>query len=260
MTDKIPSQGIALVTGAAKRIGRAIAHGLATAGWDVAIHFHRSVADAESLQNEIVALGRRAITLQADLAQALEIEDLIERCADRIGAPTCLVNNASIFTFDEIDSLTIDNWDAMQATNLRAPIMLARDFARFLPAGAEGNIINLLDQKIANLNPDFFSYTIAKVGLEAATHTMAMALAPRIRVNAVAPGLTLESGGQTTENFVQAHRMTPLGRAGKLNDIVAAVLFLLETKSVTGQTIFIDGGQRLMPLDRDVMYKVEGDL
>lgn len=245
-----------MVTGAAKRIGRAIAHGMAMAGWDVAIHFHRSVADAESLQNEMVALGRRAITLQTDLAQAAQVEALIQRCADRLGAPTCLVNNASIFSFDEIGSVTINNWDAMQATNLRAPIILARDFARFLPAGVEGNIINLLDQKIANLNPDFFSYTIAKVGLEAATHTMAMALAPRIRVNAVAPGLTLVSGDQTPENFAQAHRMTPLGRAGKLDEIVAAVQFLLQTKSVTGQTIFIDGGQRLMPLDRDVMYKV----
>ena len=144
----------------------------------------------------------------------------------------------------------------MHATNLRAPILLARDFAKRLPAGAEGNIINLLDQKIANLNPDFFSYTIAKVGLAAATHTMAMALAPRIRVNSVAPGLTLLSGDQTLDNFAQAHRMTPLGRAGKLDDIVAAVLFLLNAQSVTGQTIFIDGGQRLMPLDRDVMYKV----
>ena len=256
MTDKISAQGIALVTGAAKRIGNAIAHGLATAGWDVAIHFHRSVADAESLQNEIVALGRRGITLQADLAQASEVEQLIERCTDRLGTPTCLVNNASVFNFDELKSVTLNNWDAMQATNLRAPIMLARDFARFLPAGAEGNIINLLDQKIANLNPDFFSYTIAKVGLEAATHIMAMALAPRIRVNAIAPGLTLVSGDQTSENFAQAHRMTPLGGAGKLDDIVAAVLFLLQTNSVTGQTIFVDGGQRLMPLDRDVMYTV----
>ena len=258
MIDRTPSQGIALVTGAAKRIGYAISHGLATAGWDVAIHFHRSVADAEVLQNAIAARGRRAIMLQADLAQSAEVEKLIQRCADRLGPPTCLVNNASVFSFDEISSVTANDWDAMQATNLRAPIMLARDFARFLPNGVEGNIINLLDQKIANLNPDFFSYTISKVGLEAATHMMAMALAPRIRVNAVAPGLTLVSGDQTPENFAQAHRMTPLGRAGKMDDIVAAVLFLLQTKSVTGQTIFIDGGQRLMPLDRDVMYKVQG--
>ncbi len=256
MTDRTQAHGIVLVTGAAKRIGRAIAHGLAVAGWDVAIHFYRSSADAQALQKEISALGRRAITLQADLAQPAEVEGLMQRCADQLGAPTCLVNNASVFSFDEIGSVSAPDWDAMHATNLRAPILLARDFAQRLPAGAEGNIINLLDQKIANLNPDFFSYTIAKVGLDAATHTMAMALAPRIRVNAVAPGLTLLSGDQTADNFAQAHRMTPLGRAGKLDDIVAAVLFLLNTQSVTGQTIFIDGGQRLMPLDRDVMYKV----
>jgi NAD(P)-dependent dehydrogenase (short-subunit alcohol dehydrogenase family) len=256
MTIKTQPQGITLVTGAAKRIGRAIAHGLASAGWDVAIHFHRSGADAETLQKEIIELGRRAVTLQADLAQAAEVEGLIQRCADQLGAPTCLVNNASVFRFDEIGSVASQDWDAMQATNLRAPIILSRDFAKHLPANTEGNIINLLDQKIANLNPDFFSYTVGKAGLAAATHMMAMALAPRIRVNAVAPGLTLVSGDQTPENFAAAHRMTPLGRAGNADDIVAAVLFLLQTKSVTGQTIFIDGGQRLMPLDRDVMYKV----
>ena len=256
MTEKNSSQGISLVTGAAKRIGRAIAHGLARAGWDVAIHYHRSRADAETLQDEIAALGRRAITLRADLANPTEVETLVQRCADQLGAPTCLVNNASMFSFDEISSVATAQWDAMHATNLRAPIILSRDFAKHLPAGVEGNIINLLDQKIVNLNPDFFSYTISKAGLAAATHTLAMALAPRIRVNAVAPGLTLLSGDQTPENFAQAHRMTPLRRAGKLDDIVAAVLFLLNTQSVTGQTIFIDGGQRLVPLDRDVMYKV----
>jgi NAD(P)-dependent dehydrogenase (short-subunit alcohol dehydrogenase family) len=256
MKEQNSSQGIALVTGAAKRIGRAIAYGLAKAGWDVAIHYHRSTADAESLQKEIRALGRRAITLQADLAQVTEVEGMMQRCVEQLGAPTCLVNNASVFHFDEIGSVSSPDWDAMQATNLRAPIILARDFAKHLPANAEGNIINLLDQKIANLNPDFFSYTVGKAGLTAATHMMAMALAPRIRVNAVAPGLTLVSGDQTPENFTAAHRMTPLGRAGNPDDIVAAVLFLVQTQSVTGQTIFIDGGQRLMPLDRDVMYKV----
>ena len=166
------------------------------------------------------------------------------------------MNNASVFSFDEIGSVTASEWDAMHATNLRAPIILSRDFATHLSPGAEGNIINLLDQKIANLNPDFFSYTISKVGLVAATHTMAMALAPRIRVNAVAPGLTLLSGDQTPDNFAAAQRMTPLGYAGNMDDIVAATLFLLQTKSITGQTIFIDGGQRFFAMDRDVMFKV----
>jgi NAD(P)-dependent dehydrogenase (short-subunit alcohol dehydrogenase family) len=256
MTEKNPSQGIALVTGAAKRIGCAIARGLAQAGWDVAIHCHRSESDAKTLQGEIAELGRRAITLRADLANATEVEHLIQRCADQLGAPTCLVNNASMFSYDNISSVTTAQWDATHAANLRAPIILSRDFAKHLPAGVDGNIINLLDQKLANLNPDFFSYTISKAGLDAATHTMAMALAPRIRVNAVAPGLTLVSGDQTPDNFAQAHCMTPLGRAGDLDDIVASVLFLLRTKSITGQTIFVDGGQRLVPLDRDVMYKI----
>ncbi len=164
MKEQNSSQGIALVTGAAKRIGRAIAYGLAKAGWDVAIHYHRSTADAESLQKEIRALGHRAITLQADLAQVAEVEGMMQRCVEQLGAPTCLVNNASVFRFDEIGSVSSPDWDAMQATNLRAPIILARDFAKHLPTNAEGNIINLLDQKIANLNPDFFSYTIGKAG------------------------------------------------------------------------------------------------
>jgi NAD(P)-dependent dehydrogenase (short-subunit alcohol dehydrogenase family) len=258
MTPGTTSQRVALVTGAAKRIGRAIALGLSSAGWDVAIHYHRSKADAESLHEEISARGRRSVMLQADLARISQVEALIPECAEKLGPPTCLINNASVFNFDTIDSVTGGDWDAIQATNLRAPILLARDFVRLMPDGLSGNVVNLLDQKIANLNPDFFSYTISKVGLEAATHTMAMALAPRVRVNAVAPGLTLVSGDQTPENFAQAHRMTPLGGAGKLDDIVAAVLFLIQTESVTGQTIFIDGGQRLMALDRDVMYKVQG--
>ncbi len=257
MTEQSKSQGIALVTGAAKRIGRAIALGLANAGWDVAIHYHRSTDDAETLCKEIAAMRRRAVTIQADLSQAAEVERMVPRCVEQLGRPTCLVNNASVFEFDEIRTVKSADWDAMHVTNLRAPILLARDFARLLPEGVEGNIINLLDQKLANLNPDFFSYTISKAGLATATHTLAMALAPRIRVNAVAPGLTLVSGDQTEENFKQAHKMTPLGRAGDLDDIVASILFLLNTQSVTGQTIFVDGGQRLMPLDRDVMYKVQ---
>ena len=247
---------IALITGAAKRIGRSIAIGLARAGWDVALHYRSSQADAENVAREITQLGRRCLLLQADLSQVSSVENLISRCAAELGAPTCLVNNASSFDFDDIFSVTPNTWDAMQAINLRAPLFLAKHFAEALPPGFEGNIINLLDQKIANLNPDFFSYTIAKIGLEGATRTLAMALAPRIRVNAVAPGLTLLSGDQTPDNFAAAQRMTPLGYAGNMDDIVAATLFLLQTKSITGQTIFIDGGQRFFAMDCDVMFKV----
>ncbi|MEO6023500.1 MAG: SDR family oxidoreductase [Burkholderiales bacterium] len=249
-------KNIALVTGAAKRIGRSIAIGLAHAGWDIAIHYGSSKDDAENVAREITQLGRRCVLLQADLAQATTVENLVSRCAAGLGAPTCLVNNASSFDFDDIKSVTPNSWDAMQAINLRAPLLLARHFAEQLPPGVEGNIINLLDQKIANLNPDYFSYTLAKIALEGATRTLAMALAPLIRVNAVAPGLTLRSGDQTPDNFAAAQRMTPLSRAGNMEDIVAATLFLLQTRSITGQTIFIDGGQRFFAMDRDVMFKV----
>jgi NAD(P)-dependent dehydrogenase (short-subunit alcohol dehydrogenase family) len=246
---------IVLVTGAARRIGRAVALGMARAGWDVCVHYHRSQAEADQLVGELCKLGVRAAAVCADLTDAAQVQGIIARCAQLLGAPHCLVNNASRFEYDSLTSLSTQSWDAHLDVNLRAPILLARDFARALPMERDGCIINMLDQKVFNLNPDFFSYTIAKIGLAGATRMLALALAPRIRVCAVAPGLTLLSGDQNQENFDKAHLATPLGRAGDMDDIVATVLYLVSTGSLTGETISVDGGQRLVPMERDVMFK-----
>jgi NAD(P)-dependent dehydrogenase (short-subunit alcohol dehydrogenase family) len=246
-----------LVTGAAKRIGAAIAHGLAQNGWNVCVHFNRSAEEAASLAKDLSRTGVKTAAIQADLSDPEALGGLIAICQERVGPLTGLINNASSFEYDNIESLNSEGFDHHLAVNLRAPILLARDFARALPQEAKGCIINLLDQKIQNLNPDFFSYTIAKIGLEGATRAMAMGLAPRVRVNAIAPGLTLLSADQTPENFANAQRRAPLGQTGNVADIVAATLFLLNTPSITGQTLFIDGGQRLVAMDRDVMFKTE---
>lgn len=244
------------MTGAAKRIGRAIALGLAEDGWDVCIHYYRSDSDAERVACIAREFGVTAACVKADLRCGDQVANLIARCSELIGPLTCLINNASLFEYDSAATLTVETWDSHQSVNLRAPILLARDFAAQVPTDESGCVINLLDQKVFNLNPDFFSYTVAKVGLEAATRMLALALAPRVRVCGIAPGLTLLSGDQTPENFAKASRVAPLGASGDMADVVATVRYLLNTPSITGQTICVDGGQRLIPLDRDVMFKV----
>jgi NAD(P)-dependent dehydrogenase (short-subunit alcohol dehydrogenase family) len=251
-----PASRTALITGAAKRIGRALALGLAGAGWNVCVHYHRSEQEAADLVVELVDKGVRAAAIGADLNDLGQLEGLTRQCAYLLGAPTCLINNASLFNYDVATDFTAASWARHIDVNLRAPVMLSRDFARWLPAAQEGCVINLLDQKIFNLNPDFFSYTMAKIGLEGATRLLAVALAPRVRVCAIAPGLTLPSADQSVENFAAAHTVTPLGRAGNVDDIVASALYILNTPSLTGQTLCVDGGQRFLPLDRDVMFKV----
>ncbi len=220
------------------------------------MHYHRSEAEAGELVRELVGAGVRAAAVGADLSRADLVDGLIARCAEVLAPPVCLVNNASVFAYDMPSDFTAEGWNAHLDVNLRAPMQLARDFARQLPEKASGCIVNLLDQKIANLNPDFFSYTVSKIALEGATRLLAMALAPRVRVCAIAPGLTLQSGEQTADNFAAARRVAPLGQTGSLEDIVATLLYCLNTPSLTGQTIYIDGGQRFIALDRDVMFKV----
>ena len=278
-----PDAGIApraaLVTGGARRLGRAIALGLARAGWDVAVHYGRSAQDAARTVNDIRALGRRAEAIAADLADPAQVATLMARAADAVGPITCLVNNASRFEFDRPESFEPDSLAAHMAPNLTAPLVLARALYDALPDGgtkaatdagagvaadtdasnrapgdARGVVVNLLDQKLVHLNPDFFSYTLTKVALEAATKMMARALAPRLRVVGVSPGITMVSGEQSAENFERAHRLTPLGRSSRPDDIAAAVAFLADSPAITGVNLVVDGGQHLMGLDRDVMY------
>lgn len=245
----------ALVTGAGRRLGRAIALGLASDGWDIAVHYHRSRDEADALVKEIAAHGRRSAAVSCDLADAVQVGQLIGQCNERLGPLTCAVNNASLFEHDTLDNLEPGRWDRHMNVNLRAPLMLARDFARQLPEGATGCIVNLLDQKVFNLNPDFLSYTIAKIALEGATRTLAMAMAPRVRVCGVAPGITLVSGEQSAEGFERAHRMTPLGRSSSVDDVVGAVRYAVGARSLTGTTLVVDGGQHLWGSKRDVQFE-----
>jgi NAD(P)-dependent dehydrogenase (short-subunit alcohol dehydrogenase family) len=249
---------VALVTGAGKRIGRAISLALAADGWHLALHFHRSQAETDALAAEIRALGVQAVTIRCDLGNADQVSGLIAECESRLGTPTCLVNNAAVFEYDDLASLDAQTWRRHLDVNLLAPLLLAKAFAARIPEGGTGCIVNLLDQKVFNLNPDFLSYTIAKIGLEGATRVLAMALAPKVRVCGVAPGITLVSGEQTADGFARAHRMAPLGRSSDPEDIAGAVRFVVNAGAVTGTTIVVDGGQHLWPSRRDVQFETGG--
>ncbi len=236
---------IALVTGAARRIGRAIALRLAARGWQVGVHHNNSAADAAEVVAAIEAHGGRAVALTADLADPAAVETLIPACLAALGAPSCLINNASLFLPDEIGTLGLDLWERHQAINLRAPVMLAQAFAAALPPGVEGNIINLIDQRVWKPTPLFFSYAVAKSGLYAANTMLAQALAPRIRVNAIGPGPSLPSIHQSAEQFAAECRALPLEHGASPEEIADAVMFLLSAHAMTGQMIALDGGQHL---------------
>ncbi len=236
---------VALVTGAAKRIGRALSLDLARNGWNIGVHYHQSLNDAELLVQEIEALGRKAAPLKADLSDMDDVKALSAQCGATLGTPSLLVNNASLFENDRIDDLTSESWDEHINTNLKAPVLLSQAFANALSEGQGGNIINIIDQKVQNLTPYFFSYTISKAGLWTATQTMAQALAPHIRVNAVSPGPVLQSIHQTEEQFARQYKSTPLQRGTTPEEIASAVQFILNAPAMTGQMIILDGGQHL---------------
>ena len=235
----------ALVTGAARRIGRAIALDLAAHGWRVAIHYRSSREEALRLVEAIRADGGTATAIAADLGNMEDVRALIGRCALELGPPTCLVNNASEFLLDTIASLTPADWDTHLEINLKAPVFLAQALYLALPKGAEGNVINICDQRVWRPTPQFFSYTISKAGLWTATQTLAQAMAPRVRVNAIGPGPVLRSVHQSEKDFATEAAATLLGRGPTLEEIAAAVRFILATPSMTGQMIALDGGQHL---------------
>jgi NAD(P)-dependent dehydrogenase (short-subunit alcohol dehydrogenase family) len=235
---------VALVTGGGRRIGRIIALALAGAGHAVIVHHNRSALAAESVAAEIRASGGRAGVASADLGDAAETEALMARAAQAFGPPSVLVNNASLFLHDAVDSFEVGQWDRQLAANLRAPAILVRDLARMLPDGGRGAVVNILDCKLADLTPDFFSYSAAKAALGAVTELQARALAPRIRVNGIAPGLVLRSGNQSEARFQAIHDNNILRRGTRPDDIADAVLYLLGAEAVTGQILFVDGGDR----------------
>jgi len=233
----------ALVTGGARRIGRAIVLALARAGYAVAIHANRSLAAGAELRDDIARNGGRAGVVAADLADHEGVLGLVPAAAAAVGPLTLLVNNASEFEPDEIGALDRDRFDRHLAVNLRAPLFLAQAFAAQAPAG--GSIVNVLDQRVYRPTPRFFSYGLAKSGLYVATTTLAQALAPRLRVNAVAPGPTLPNVWQDDETFARRSAAMPLGHGATPEEVADAVLFLAGANSVTGETIAVDGGQHI---------------
>jgi NAD(P)-dependent dehydrogenase (short-subunit alcohol dehydrogenase family) len=236
---------VALVTGAAKRIGKSIALRLAESGWHVAVHYRKSAAKAEAVAAEIRLRGGKAMTVEADLSREQEVETIVPKVAEHLGTLSLLVNNASVFEMDKADTATRASWDRHIETNLRAPLVLSQAFARQYTSESGGNIINLLDQRVWKLTPYFLSYTVAKTGLWALTRTLALSYAPRIRVNAIGPGPTLPSPRQSEEQFTRQSAAMPLGHGATPHEIARAVLFILSSPSMTGQMIALDGGEHL---------------
>jgi NAD(P)-dependent dehydrogenase (short-subunit alcohol dehydrogenase family) len=245
-----------LVTGSAKRLGREIALALAAGGWQVAVHYRGSAADADSTVAQCQALARDGAVMdsfQADLSDESQVRALLPRVVERFGAIDAVVNNASMFEHDTVKSFAYETLAAHLRANTGAPILLARALHEHVcaRAGGAGVVVNLLDQKLWNQNPDFLSYTLSKAALEAANTVLAIALAPQLRVVGVAPGLTLTSHLLSSEQFERLHRLSPLGRSSTAQDVVSAVKFALENDSITGTTLLVDGGQHLMKFDRD---------
>lgn len=248
---KPPRARTVLVTGAARRLGRSIALELAAAGWQVAVHYRTSRAEAEQTAAACGALAP-ADLFEADLAQEDDVRALLPRVAARFGSVDAVVNNASLFEHDDARGFGYAALAAHVATNTAAPIVLAQALAAHAEQRqGEGVVVNLLDQKLWNPNPDFLSYTLSKAALEAATTLLAQALAPRLRVVGVAPGLTLTSHLLSQEKFEDLHKLSPLGRSSTPEDVAHAVRFALENRSLTGTTLLVDGGQHLMKFDRD---------
>jgi NAD(P)-dependent dehydrogenase (short-subunit alcohol dehydrogenase family) len=237
--------GAALVTGAARRIGRALALDLAAQGYDVAVHYRQSQAEAEAVVAAILAQGCRAVALAADLADEDASARLIERAAAALGPVTLLVNNAAIFGYDRPESADQANWQRHMAINLRAPLVLTQALLAGLPADAEANVVNLIDERVLNLTPHYTSYTVSKAGLWVLTQHLALALAPRVRVNAIAPGPTLPHATTGAANFAALCRATPLGRAPGLDEICRTLRLILTAPAMTGQMIALDGGRHL---------------
>ena len=248
-------KGRALVTGAGKRLGRAMALYLGQRGYDVAVHYATAQSQAEAVAAEIRGMGRKAVALPADLLDETQTSALVGQAHTALGGPlTVLINNASIFEYDTLDSASLESWDRHIGSNLRAPFVLTQHFAKSVPEAAvdaqgepiaTGLIVNMIDQRVRKLTPEFMTYTLAKMGLWALTQTAAQALAPRIRVNAIAPGPTMQGARQSDNHFARQRAGTVLQRGANPEDITAALGYLLDAPAVTGQLFCVDGGQHL---------------
>lgn len=252
----------ALVTGAGDRLGRAMALKLGDLGYDVAVHFAQSQKGAEETVAQLEAAGVQATALQADLLDLDQTEALVDRAVSALGPLSVLINNASIFEYDNLETATRETWDRHLGSNLRAPFILTQAFAAQAQsakddargeAEAQSVVINMIDQRIRKLTPEFMTYTIAKYGLWGFTQTAARALAPHVRVNAIGPGPTLQGGRQSAEHFESQRRATILERGSNPEDIVSAVEYIISSPSLTGQLLCIDGGQHLSWQTPDVL-------
>jgi NAD(P)-dependent dehydrogenase (short-subunit alcohol dehydrogenase family) len=251
------------VTGAAKRLGREIALQFARQGWDVAVHYGRSEQDAQETVREIEMMGVKTQAFQADLADEAATKGLFLAVSKAFPNLACLVNSASIFEYDRANSGTPLSGKSLQEhmqVNLTAPILLSQlmfEYQKNLTIKSETipAVIQLLDQKLINLNPDYLSYTLSKAALLSSVELLAMDFAPHLRVVGLAPGISLPSGDQTMDGFSKAHQMTPLGKSSTPADIAKAAVFLAESTAITGTTLYVDGGQHLLPSSRDVMFK-----
>ncbi len=245
---------LALVTGAARRIGRALAISLAEAGFDIAVHYGRSEDEARDTVSEIRQLGRNAEAFPADLEKVDEAAQLMQAVQDKMGSPSILINSASLYEYDTAQTFTPLDFDRHMAVNARSPLQLIQLMIAGLEEGVEGAVINILDQKLFNDNPDFFSYTMSKRVLHEATIMMARSPDVPCRINAIAPGLTLISGDQTQEHFEKVHKMTPLNRGATPEDLARTVLFLINSPAITGEVISVDCGMRFVPGTGEVMF------
>ncbi|MAZ01821.1 MAG: short chain dehydrogenase [Sneathiella sp.] len=234
-----------LITGASRRIGRAIALAFAEKDWGIALHYHQSRKDAETLKEELAELNTRVCLVKADLSDATAVAGIMPEATANLGPLTCLVNNAAVFNKDTISDATAESFHQHLNTNLLAPMLLTQAFAAQLPKEEQGNIINIADQRVFNLRPDFTTYTLSKAGLWTLTQTTAMALAPDIRVNAIGPGPTLANSRQTAAQFKQQQQSVPLGYGPEPGEIAEAILFIVQARSMTGEFISLDGGQHL---------------
>lgn len=250
------SRPVVLVTGGARRIGRAIALELAAHGFDIALHCRRSIEQAQRTAAELRALGARVACFEADLADEAACRALVPQVVASMQRLDAVVNNASRFEYDSVQTFSYAALDAHWRANTAPAILLASALAEHLKGCSEtGCVVNLSDQKLWNPNPDYLSYTLSKAALDAATTLLAMALAPQVRVVGVAPGVTLVSGTAMDDaNFAQAHRMTPLGRSSTPEDVARTVRFAIESRAITGTTIVVDGGQHLAAQPRDVAF------
>ena len=258
------SKGVVLVTGGARRLGREIALGFAKSGWDVCVHYGQSESDARQTVRDIRELGRRAVCLQADLEDEAAVTQLVPACREALGeAPRCLVNNASLFEHDTATTLHYALLLKIMATNLAAPLVLAKEMHAALPDSAadqdetRGVVINILDMKLFALQPDHLSYTLAKSALHTATALLAQSLGPKVRVVGVAPGLTMKLEAQSSRTYEMARSLTPLGQTSRPEDIVQACLYLANSAAANGTTLVVDGGQHLLPQRRDTLFLFE---